>query len=118
MPGGKERTTPFDWLTVDDADSKAKAKEEAQKLAKQVHVHIASKVASTQSKGGESLREWSLRWVESRKAKGKDTNSDLNRLRPHIWPFLGERTMRDISRADVQSFVRHLDGLIHKKNWG
>lgn len=62
----------------------------------------------------ETLRAWSERWVDARKARSiTSAKDDLSRLRTHVWPLLGELPMATITADDIERLVQYLDGRIH-----
>lgn len=63
-----------------------------------------------------SLRAWSLRWLDARKAKGLASwKDDLSRLRTHVWPVLGDEPMATVGAAALEAFVAHLDTRVQAK---
>lgn len=59
---------------------------------------------------GETVREWSERWVASREAQGlTSVSSDRSRLRTHVLPALGDLEMAKVTREPIEELVEQLD---------
>lgn len=69
--------------------------------------------AARKPAAGETLAEWSDRWIADRRARGlSSVDADASRLEHHVKPALGELAMVDVTSADVERLVEHLDGLV------
>lgn len=63
--------------------------------------------------GRETVRGWSERWVETRKARGlKSHRADLGRLHTWVWPSLGALAIEDVTRAHLEAWVERIDAAV------
>jgi integrase len=101
--------------------------ERAKVLAALISKRVRSE-APVPADAPETLNEWSERWVAWREERSLSSASDnRSQIRDHVAPRLGTKSMRDISRADLEELVDDFDkkvrsGAIHWKTaaniWG
>lgn len=89
-------------------------------LHMQLAARTATHVAAPDVTVGESVEEYGARWIAERKRAGR-TNADLDAgaLGKHLYPSLGARSIKSVTRADLERFVEHLDDQVRagKLSW-
>jgi integrase len=64
-------------------------------------------------KKGETLKQWSVRWFEARKARGlRGGRADIGRFKKWITPRLGTLAMVDITKVDIERWVEWIDARV------
>jgi integrase len=59
---------------------------------------------------GDTVNEWSQRWLEEREARGLTTvGHDRSRLKGHVLPLLGTTPIASVTRAQIEDLVTDLD---------
>ncbi len=110
------------WIDLPTGLTEVQARKKAQELTARARAIGATREA----KGGdlpaatETVRDWSDRWIEERERRGlSSVRNDKSRLATHILPVFGDRPVRAITRADVESFVEQLDRRVRsdKLSW-
>ena len=108
LPDGKRP-----WIDLPAGMSEAMAREKAAALSELAREGKATYRSKNKSAGpGETVEEWSTRWVAARKAKGLVSFADdRSRLRWHILPVIGQLAMTEVEKSDIEDIVTRLDGL-------
>lgn len=66
--------------------------------------------------GAETVEAYAKRWLQDRTARGLSSAEDNGRtLANHILPAFGPLPVASVTRADVKSFVEHLDSMVTEK---
>jgi integrase len=66
-------------------------------------------------KGGLTVATYAERWAAARLSRGVRTaeNTDLARLRVHVFPLIGQKPIADVTAEDLLGVVAKLDELAH-----
>ncbi len=68
---------------------------------------------------GETVAAYAERWLAEREGRGLTSVRDSrSALKHHVLPILGPYAMRDVTRADVERVVEHLDDLVRARSSG
>ena len=91
---------------------------EQRELAEAVGTSFAKKIRHGEyvpNERGETVAEYSKRWLEDRERRGLTTVSDdRSRLELHVLPTLGPKAMANVTRDDLKGLVRELDDKVRK----
>lgn len=93
---GRERLVPLEPPLVDPG---------ARDAAKAATLDLQRRVV----RPGETVAEWSQRWVRARAARGLVGNAIRSHLTVHLLPAIGQRPMRDVGPSEIERIVEALD---------
>jgi integrase len=109
--GSRERVDIPEPLCFDDRKARAFASE-VQRQEDQLG-RLFAKKRGLPLTSSETAREWSARWILTRRSKGHtSTRDDESRLEHHVFHRIGDKPMAAISRADVEHLVAELDAKV------
>jgi integrase len=105
------------WIDLPAGLTEARAREMAAAAAERarktnsVHIPKGQEAEATEEQpAGETVQEWSERWVASREAQGlTSVSSDRSRLRTHVLPALGDLELAKVTRQHIEELVEQLD---------
>lgn len=121
VPGGRVRIKLGDWPNSEQG--RERAKEKAKALIEQVHERGWGVVPVAKAKNGkhvkmpgETVEQWSERWLRERRARGlTSVGADESRLRVHILPRIGALPMTEVTRDDLENIVDALDAIVSEE---
>lgn len=67
---------------------------------------------------GETVSEWSERWLAHRELLFRSVPDDRSRLANHVLPHIGPLGMRDVSTANIEALVERLDARVRAQEIG
>ncbi len=108
LPDGTRRVVPLPrWYD----ERKARAK--AQEMALAVQANGADLIEKAAPARGETVEQYSARWLAAREARGlTSVGDDQSRLRTHVFEALGKLEVRAVVRRDIERLVEALDAKI------
>lgn len=114
------------WVKVPEGYSEARARDWVQAIQERedkegllLTKRQEAKRATTAGPG-ETVRQWSTRWVAARKAQGlRAADTDQGRLERHILPIIGDEPMATVGRSRIEDVRDDLDAKVrrHELRW-
>ncbi len=109
------------WVPLPEGLSHADAVARAELVAAEARRRASPADLTTLAQPGETLAEWSERWLTSRVQAGyRSTKDDRSRLKVHILPLLGGVKIATLSTDDVERVRDRLDACVRAGEiaWG
>ena len=103
------------WIHLPAGETEARARERAASMSEKAKAagvveRVDPKARVAPVPPSETFRDYAERWVEEREARGLvSARDDRSRLKNHVATIVGDRPIRDITRAEVEAIVESCD---------
>jgi integrase len=98
------------------AEAIQEREDETGELLEKKRKRLADEAKQRDPRRGETVTLWSDRWITVRRGRGlRSVDTDAQRLATHVLPRIGSTAITKVTRAELESFVEHLDERVRAK---